>query len=75
MHFELIRFQHQYHWLQGVGIVRSINFNDEGSTAGMSMEAALTIEELSVGDEAAPGASRRDGSRKRETTTGRRRAQ
>jgi transglutaminase-like putative cysteine protease len=74
MHFDLIRFQHQYHWLQGIGIVRSINVNDEGSTAGMSLEAAMTVEELSVGDEAAPGASRSDGSRKRETTTGSRRA-
>ena len=57
MHFDLIRFQHQYHWLQGIGIVRSINVNDEGTTAGMSLEAAMTVEELSVGDEAAPSAS------------------
>jgi hypothetical protein len=74
MHFDLIRFQHQFHWLQGIGIVRSINVNDEGSTAGMSLEAAMTVEELSVGDEAAPGRSRLDGSRKRETTSGSRRA-
>ena len=25
MHFDLIRFQRQYHWLQGIGAVRSIN--------------------------------------------------
>jgi transglutaminase-like putative cysteine protease len=43
MHFDLIRFQHQYHWLQGIGVVRSINQNDEGSTAGMSLEAAMTL--------------------------------
>ncbi len=39
MHFDLIRFQHQYHWLQGIGIVRSINVNEEGTTDGMSLEA------------------------------------
>ena len=44
MHFDLIRFQRQYHWLQGIGAVRSINRNDEGSTAGMSLEAAMTVE-------------------------------
>ena len=53
MHFDLIRFQHQYHWLQGIGAVRSINVNEEGSAAGMSLEHAMTVEELPVGDEAA----------------------
>ena len=75
MHFDLIRFQRQYHWLQGIGTVRSINQNDEGTTAGMSLEAAMTVEVLPAGDEPEPGASRRDGSRKRETATTRRRGQ
>ena len=75
MHFDLIRFQREYHWLQGIGTVRSINRNDEGSTAGMNLEAAMTVETLPAGDEPEPGASRRSGSRKRETATTRRRLQ
>jgi transglutaminase-like putative cysteine protease len=75
MHFDLIRFQHLYHWLQGIGVVRSINQNDEGSTAGKSLEHAMTFEVLPAGDEPAPGASRRDGSRKREPATLKRRLQ
>jgi transglutaminase-like putative cysteine protease len=75
MHFDLIRFRHQYHWLQGIGIVRSINVNDEGSTSGMSLEAAMTVEVVPVGEEPAQNAARRDGSKKRDTVTTRRRGQ
>jgi len=75
MHFDLIRFQHQYHWLQGIGAVRSINQNEEGSTTGMSLEHVMTVEAQPDDDGVAPGASRREGSRKPGRATIRRRSQ
>jgi transglutaminase-like putative cysteine protease len=74
MHFDLIRFQRLYHWLQGIGAVRSINQNNEGTTAGKSLEHTMTVEVLPADDEPAPGASRGDGSRKRDPATTRRRS-
>jgi hypothetical protein len=73
MHFDLIRFQRLYHWLQGIDAVRSINQNNEGTTAGMSLEHTMTFEVLPAADEPAPGASQGDGTRKREPPTTRRR--
>ena len=75
MHFDPIRFQRLYHWLQGIGAVRSINQNNEGTTAGKSLEHTMTVEVLPADDEPAAGASQGDGSRKREPPTIRRRAQ
>ena len=46
MHFDLIKFERQYHWLQGIGTVRSINQNGEGSGAGLRLEHAMTVEVL-----------------------------
>jgi transglutaminase-like putative cysteine protease len=52
MHFDLIRFERQYHWLQGIGTVRSINQNHEGTGAGLRLEHAMTVEILA--ESAAP---------------------
>ena len=60
MHFDLIKFERQYHWLQGIGTVRSINQNGEGSGAGLRLEHAMTVEVLPDGDAPAPGDSRRE---------------
>ena len=54
MHFDLIRFQHQYHWLQGIGAVRSINQNETGSASGMSLEHTMTVEVLAESGAPAP---------------------
>jgi transglutaminase-like putative cysteine protease len=74
MHFDLIRFQRLYHWLQGIGAVRSINQNNEGTTAGKSLEHTMTVEVLPADDAPAPDASQGDGSRKRDPATTRRRS-
>jgi transglutaminase-like putative cysteine protease len=60
MHFDLIRFDQQYHWLQGIGAVRSINHNEEGRGAGMSLDHKMTVEILAQSDEPAPPDSRPD---------------
>ena len=52
MHFDLIRFERQYHWLQGIGTVRSINQNHEGTGAGLRLEHEMTVEILT--ESAAP---------------------
>jgi transglutaminase-like putative cysteine protease len=52
MHFDLIRFERLYHWLQGIGTVRSINQNHEGTGAGLRLEHAMTVEVLA--ESAAP---------------------
>jgi transglutaminase-like putative cysteine protease len=67
MHFDLIKFERQYHWLQGIGTVRSINQNGEGSGAGLRLEHAMTIQVLSDAD------SRRDSAKKRANAAARRR--
>ena len=67
MHFDLIKFERQYHWLQGIGTVRSISQDGEGSGAGMRLEHAMTVDVLPEGDAPAPADSRRDGSKKRAT--------
>jgi transglutaminase-like putative cysteine protease len=62
MHFDLIRFERLYHWLQGIGAVRSINQNEAGSAAGMSLEHTMTVELLAdsaVGAAAAPEGTER----------------
>jgi transglutaminase-like putative cysteine protease len=64
MHFDLIRFQHTYCWLQGIGGVRSRN-EELGTGAGMTLEHAMTVEVLAGDDEPAAGTSRKDRSRKR----------
>jgi transglutaminase-like putative cysteine protease len=71
MHFDLIRFQHRYCWLQGIGGVRSINEND-GTGAGMTLEHVMTVENLSSDDEPAAGAPRPDRSKKRKSASTRR---
>ena len=43
MHYDLVRFEHQYCWLQGIGIVRSKN-DEAGNASGMSLEHTMTIE-------------------------------
>jgi hypothetical protein len=73
MHFDLIRFERQYHWLQGIGTVRSINQNHEGTGAGLRLEHAMTVEVLQDGDAPAPADSRRDGAKKRANAPPRRR--
>jgi hypothetical protein len=74
MHFDLIRYQHDYCWLQGIGVVRSIN-DEGGSGAGMTLEHVMTVEDLSADDAPEPAAPRHDGSRKRKATPTRRRDQ
>lgn len=64
MHFDLIRFEHIYHWLQGIGAVRSINQNEEGSAAGMSLEHKMTVEVLAESDTPAPTGPERTEPRK-----------
>jgi transglutaminase-like putative cysteine protease len=54
MHFDLIRVDHQYHWLQGIGAIRSINHNEEGNAAGMSLEHTMTVEVLTGDDKPTP---------------------
>jgi transglutaminase-like putative cysteine protease len=73
MHFDLIKFERQYHWLQGIGTVRSINLNGEGSGAGLRLEHAMTVEVLPDGDAPAPADSRRDAAKKRASVPARRR--
>ena len=64
MHFDLIRFERQYHWLQGIGAVRSINQNEAGSAAGMSLEHTMTVEVLAADDGPAPAGPEPDGAKK-----------
>ena len=71
MHFDPIRFQHQYHWMQGIGAVRSIN-EEAASTAGMTLEHVMTVEELADQDEPAPGFTPPDEPKKRGTRKSRR---
>ena len=73
MHFDLIRFERQYHWLQGIGAVRSINQNEEGNAAGMSLEHSMTVEFLPDSDAPASGRAGQDEPRKRQTGRARRR--
>jgi transglutaminase-like putative cysteine protease len=72
MHFDLIRFQREYFWLQGIGVVRSINVNHDASGAGMSLDHAMIFEVLQEGDEPAPDTSPRDKSKKRKAASRRR---
>ena len=67
MHFDLIRFHHQYCWLQGIGGVRSIN-EELGSGAGMTLEHKMTVEDLASDDEPAP-AARPERSKKRKAAS------
>ncbi len=67
MHFDLIKYDRQYLWLQGIGTVRSIYQNDQGSVAGMRLEHAMTVEVLPDGEGPAPGKSRRAETKKRAT--------
>ena len=53
-HFDLIRFERKYHWLQGIGTVRSINQNDEGTGAGLRLEHAMNVEVLAESAAPAP---------------------
>jgi hypothetical protein len=71
MHFDLIRFQRQYHWLQGIAAVRSIN-DEASSTAGMTLEHTMTVEERSDPDEPAAGLTQPDEPKKRGTRKSRR---
>jgi transglutaminase-like putative cysteine protease len=72
MHFDLIRFQRHYYWLQGIGAVRSIN-EEAASAAGMTLEHVMTVEELPDGDEPAAGVTGPDEPKKRGTRKSRRR--
>jgi transglutaminase-like putative cysteine protease len=67
MHFDLIRLERQYHWLQGIGAVRSINHNEEGNAAGMSLEHSMTVEILADSNAPASAGSDLGESRKRQT--------
>ncbi len=68
MHYDLIRFEHQYCWLQGIGVVRSKN-NEEGSVSGMTLNHTMTIETLPDEDQSPPVASVQNGTKKRKNST------
>jgi transglutaminase-like putative cysteine protease len=74
MHFDLIRVERDYCWLQGIGAVRSLN-EEAGTGAGMTLEHVMTVEPLSADDGPEPAPPPRDGARKRKVATARRRAQ
>ena len=56
MHFDLIRLRHDYCWLQGIGASGRSGNDESGSGAGVTLDHAMTVEELPVGDEAAQSA-------------------
>ena len=71
MHFDLIRFFHQYCWLQGIGAVRSKN-EQEGTGAGMTLKHTMTVLDLGPDDEPAAAPTRPNRSPKRKSAPTRR---
>ena len=69
MHFDLIRIQREYCWLQGIGAVRSINVDDLGSKASMRLEHAMSFEVVPSGDEPEPSTLAPKKSQKRQSGT------